>query len=282
MRGDVLHVTPVDPEDGRPSKALLVLHGIYGRGRNWMTLARALVSRRPEWGARLVDLRLHGASPRFEPPHTLAAAARDVERLIDDWRNRAGTRTEGAPLPVRAVLGHSFGGKVALSLAMPLTGLAEQVWVIDSTPDARAPDGSAWRLLDVARRLPARFASRDEAVAGLQRGGYSLGVARWMASNLEARDGGYAWAIDLDAMESLLRDFFQTDLWSIVETPPAGMDLHVVKAEESSILTEAACERIARAGRATGRVHLHRIAGGHWLHTENPRALLDLLAQLLP
>ncbi|MEO5821321.1 MAG: alpha/beta fold hydrolase, partial [Vicinamibacteraceae bacterium] len=92
---------------GTAQRTLVLLHGIYGRGRNWAAIARGLAARRPEWAAALVDLRLHGSSPSFTPPHTVAACAADVRALIAqaDW-----------PAPADAVVGHSFGGKVALSL----------------------------------------------------------------------------------------------------------------------------------------------------------------------
>ena len=53
-------------------------------------------------------------------------------------------------------------------------------------------------------------------------------------------------------------------------------------ATQSSRLSEEACARIEAAGRATGRVHLHRVEGGHWVHTDNPQALTALLAEALP
>ena len=46
-----------------------------------------------------------------------------------------------------------------------------------------------------------------------------------------------------------------------------------MKAEESSTLSPSACERIEQASEATGRVHLHRVAGGHWVNTDNPEAI---------
>ena len=78
------------------------------------------------------------------------------------------------------------------------------------------------------------------------------------------------------------RDFFRIDLWPVVEDPPAGLDVHVVKAEESSSLDEAACGRVEAAAARTGRVHLHRVAGGHWVNADNPDALLALLERDLP
>ena len=77
--GQRLHYLEID--SGRSSHWLYVLHGIYGAGRNWASVARSLIAKRPEWGAMLVDLRLHGHSQGFEPPHTLHACAHDVYEL---------------------------------------------------------------------------------------------------------------------------------------------------------------------------------------------------------
>jgi esterase len=264
----------VRQEGAAPRGTAVMLHGIYGRGRNWAAIARALAARRPERASALVDLRLHGASPAFEPPHTVAACADDVRALVAQasW-----------PAPVDAVVGHSFGGKVALSLLAdgPPPPLAH-VWIVDSTPAPGEPDGTAWRMLDLVRGLPRRVASRTEAIAALTAGGITPDVAAWMASNLRREDDGLVWALDWDAMEALLRDFFVRDYWPVVDAPPPGLALHFLKATESSRLSDEACGRIEAAGRATGRVHLHRVEGGHWVHADNPAAVTELLAATLP
>ena len=36
------------------------------------------------------------------------------------------------------------------------------------------------------------------------------------------------------------------------------------------------------AGRASGRVFLHRVPGGHWINTDNPDAVVQLLTDTLP
>jgi esterase len=259
--------------DHTPDRWAVVLHGIYGRGRNWAGVARQVAAERPSWGFRLTDLRLHGNSPAGEPPHTLAAVAADVAALAHDEAAR-GAMT-------RAVIGHSFGGKVALALA-PHVDTLDQIWVIDSTPEARAVGGSAWEMLDIVRSVPTRFTTRADAVAALEQRGLSPGVAAWMATNLRAGEGGLTWSLDLDALEALLRDFFATDLWRTIESPPGRLVVHVVKAEESSTLDEAACARVEAAARETGRVHLHRVAGGHWVNSENPGAIVELLTRELP
>src|SRR5262245_20308941 len=89
-----------------PQQWLLVLHGIFGAGRNWRTVASQLVQVRADWGVILVDLRMHGNSQGFPPPYTLGTAAADLTALL----NATGLRAAG-------ILGHSLGAKVALQYA---------------------------------------------------------------------------------------------------------------------------------------------------------------------
>ena len=243
---------------------LYVLHGIYGTGRNWASFARRLVARRPEWGAVLVDLRLHGHSPSFEPPHTLAACVHDVLEL-----------SESLGRPVDAVLGHSFGGKAALMLAAAVG--PGQAWVIDATPSRRSPGGGAARLPDVIRRHPGPFTDRCGAVSAVEAEGFASPVAHWLAANLALVDAGYRWRLDPDAVEELLADYFRRDLWDVIETSVALSDIHVVRATRSDILSADDVGRFRAAARG-GRVHLHELAGGHWLHVDNPDGLRDLVA----
>ncbi|HEX7240830.1 MAG TPA: alpha/beta hydrolase [Longimicrobiaceae bacterium] len=267
----ILAHTRVAAAGRTPERWLLVLHGIYGSGRNWGSVARRVVDARPEWGALLVDLRMHGQSRGFSGPHTLAAAAADVDALVEHLDFHAA-----------AVLGHSFGGKVALLYAAEHAEGLRQVWVMDSTMAVREPSGSAWRMIEVVRSLPAEFSSRAEAVEALEGAGYPTGLCQWMAMNLEPQDGVYRWRLDIDGVEEMLRDFFRTDLFPVVESPPAGVEIHFVKATESSTLDDEAASQVEAAGRATGRVFLHPVQGGHWINTDNPDAVVQLLVDTLP
>lgn len=252
--------------EGEPRQWLYVLHGIFGAGRNWGSIIRRVVRERPEWGALLIDLRQHGRSQGTTPPHTVEAAARDLLELA------------AAVVPPDALLGHSFGGKVAL-LAAGLPELRErirQVWVVDSTPDAREPEGGAWAMLRLLRSLPDAFQTRDQLVQALVQGGSSRPIAQWMATNLHHEAGAYRWRFDLDAMEDLLRSFFDTDAWPVVEGAGPGLDIRFVRASRGSVLDDAAVARVLRAG-ARAPVHLHQVEGGHWLNADNPDSVTELL-----
>jgi esterase len=248
------------------AQMLYVLHGIYGAGRNWSSVIRRLVRSCPDWSARLLDLRQHGGSQGFAGPHTIEAAARDIFELSQ----HLGEQPAG-------ILGHSFGGKVALMYARQHPEGLKQVWVIDSTPEARQPDGSAWQMLELIRNTPREFQSRDELIGILTQSGIATPTAQWMATNLENQGGVFRWRFDFDTIEQLLRDFFDQDMWDVLESPPEGAEIHLVKAEESSVLTPAAVQRVEEIGARNGRVFLHRVTGGHWVNAENPEGLLSLL-----
>jgi pimeloyl-ACP methyl ester carboxylesterase len=296
MTDPILSHDRTTADGAEPRAWLYVLHGVYGAGRNWASVMRRLVRERPDWGVLLVDLRQHGESQGFAGPHTIQAAAADLERLAE----HTGLRPD-------AVLGHSFGGKVALVFAGTASAPPRQVWVIDSTPESRVPDGSAWDMLELLESLPRRFDSRNDLVERLMERGQPKPLAQWMATNLvadedvadedaadedaadedaaDSREGGhgaYRWRLDFDSIRELLVSFFETDAWDTVESPPDGTEIHLVKAEDSRVLSGGPLERADRAAAMGSRTFVHRIAGGHWVNAENPAAVESLLVQMLP
>ena len=246
-----------------------MLHGIYGRGRNWQAIARGVTAARPDYACWLVDLPHHGDSGPGRHGDTVAGLAADVV----DWMHASSIVPDAA-------LGHSYGGKVALAISETLAGQPLQIWIIDSTPEVKPPSGSAWSMLQVVRGLPRRFPTREAAVAALAGGGFSVAVAQWMSSNL-VRDGdGFVWRLDFAAMERLLQDFFRTDLWPRVEAPPPAHEIHVLKATESNAISQAAMRRLQAA--TSPRVHVHQRPGGHWIHSDSPTVVTELLLAHLP
>ena len=248
---------------------LLLLHGIYGRGRNWQAVARSVVAARPDVACWLIDLPHHGASGPGRHGDTVHGLAQDVL----EW-------AAAMHLHPRVVLGHSYGGKVALAMAAARRESPLQVWVIDSTPDVKEPSGSAWDMLGAVRSLPPRFPTREAAQAALQSHGYDLAVAQWMTTNL-VRDGeAFRWQLDFDAMERLLHDFFATGVWDVIESPAPAHDIYILKATRSSAIAADTRDRIEAASGA--HVHLYEREGVHWIHAERPDVVSELLLAHLP
>lgn len=264
----------VTAPNSSPTKTAFVLHGIFGSGRNWRTFALDWVRAKPDWRAVLVDLRCHGRSVGAPPPHDLAACAADLARLGE----RLGA-------PPECVIGHSFGGKVALVYAREHGAALEDLWSLDSPPGANASErvarhSEAGRVLTALREIPTPVDHRTMVIDQLVRRGVARGVAQWMATNLHAvTGGGYAWSFDLDALESLLTDYWRVDGFAFLEDPPAGLRIRIVRAERSDRWSEQEwlrVERLAGEGRLDALVVP---AAAHWLHVDNPRGLLDLLTR---
>jgi len=257
----------VSRDDPEPSQWFWALHGAFGSGRSWRAIAQRLADASTGFGGVLPDLREHGRSVgRRRGPHHLEAAARDLHELDDP----------------SLILGHSFGGKLALQYAADRPVSLKQVWVIDSTPAVIDPEtGDAWAMIKLLRQLPKVFDSRDQAVDAMKRRGLSSPVATWMAMNVERADDVYRWRFELDGLEALALDFYETDLWHVVENPPADLEIHFVVASEGHMMSPQARDRLQSLGQATGRIHLHDVTGGHWLNVDNPEALVDLITPQL-
>lgn len=264
------HALVTDPETP-PQRWMIFLHGILGSGSNWRSFAKQIVSAKKGWGAVLVDLRLHGDSQSgFSPPHTVRAAAKDVADLV---------ATLPASGHVGAVLGHSFGGKVAIELARDVA--PEHLFVIDSTPSAR-PDrrGSedTQHIVDLLMTLPEAFESRAAFSAWVEGRGVSRPTAMWLAMNVkpEPNTTRFVFRTDLSGIRALLEDYFVLDAWDVLEDPPNGMQSHFVVGGKSDIVDAADLAHAERCPRMTVDV----IPGaGHWVHVDAPDALRSLVLE---
>lgn len=257
-----------------PSKWIFFLHGILGTGTNWRTFARRLVQAHHEWGAVLVDLRMHGGSQAFEPPHTVAAAAADLLDL------------EGiVPGPVRGVLGHSFGGKVLLAYVQQRGAQLEHAFLLDSSPGPRETGrGSETTLevLSVLRRHPGTFETKGAFIASLREGGIDRGIAEWLAMNLvPAEGGGQRFGLDLTSIQALLDDYFRIDLWPVLESLPSNLRMDVVLGVRSHVFDDRAKERLRTIAAAHPNFALHTVHAGHWVHVEDPEGVFRVVSAAL-
>lgn len=252
----LLHFSELRPEQGQPERALLFLHGILGTGANLRGLAQRFLRAEPGWLAVLVDLRGHGRSPDFAAPHDLSACAHDL-----------GALEKVISLPVAGVIGHSFGGKVALAYHLLRPDLA-RVALLDSSPSARperAGSDETHAVLDMLERAPARFESRQQFLAFVHDSGHSRAIGDWLAMNLLRTPDGFRVRTDVTLIRALLDDYFARDMWPVVEQSRARVDL--VIAGRSEVYGP---EDSARAERVGGDVHAHRIAeAGHWVHVDS-------------
>ena len=98
---------------------LIILHGLYGQGDNWVGIAKALSSLCEVY---LVDQRNHGQSPHSDQ-HYYPSMSDDLNEFMD----RQG-------LERAIVLGHSMGGKTAMCFAFRHPGRITKLIIADVSP----------------------------------------------------------------------------------------------------------------------------------------------------
>lgn len=289
VQGPLVRYCTVTSTGRQPPTAVLV-HGILGNRRNLLSFANRMIEAFPSWQILLVDLRCHGesASTAAVPtggPHGVASAAADLLKLLRRLK-----------LFPDALIGHSFGGKVVLSMADQFGQVGRtlpkpvQVWVLDSLPgEVRAgggvPDSAAdvadhpARLIQTLRSAPQPVANKNQLVTYVAAQGFSQDIARWAATNLRPLDPSrpgenFVWSCDLEGISQMYEDYEETHLWHLITQPQQGLKIDFVKAERSTFRWGGQDEETIKAH--GHRVHLLRNSG-HWVHTDNPEGLLDIL-----
>jgi pimeloyl-ACP methyl ester carboxylesterase len=241
----------------------------------------------PTWTALLVDLRNHGQSHGFAPPHTVAAAASDVVALC----RHLGVRP-------RVVVGHSWGGKAMLELALrppDANGGVDVAVIVDAPPGTRtfgAHREEIDRVLAAVRAVPLPVPSRKALVEQLRAAGLSEPIAQWMTTNLEpsssspssSSEGGLRWKFALEAIPAMLADFGALDLWPALTAhaatgePPDVVLVRGGRSDRWSDDERARVEQAVHDGVVVDHVLPH---AGHWVHTDDPVGLLDIVVPLL-
>lgn len=252
----------------KPDGWVYFLHGIYGRGGNLRTLAKNFVRECPSIGVVLVDLRMHGKSTGFDEPHDLESAANDVILLIKakhDKKNIVG------------IVGHSFGGKVALECNRLWGEGSIKVVVLDSTPSKNPAhmqklDHTVIRFLNDLKNMPPNFQSREHFVDWMSEKNYAPGVIQWLAMNLNGDGDTFSFSLEYEAMNSLLTSYFDRDLWDQV-----GEDTFLMVAGKHSSVTQIDLEKYKE--RLPGRVSTAE-ESSHWLHVEAPKEVLNFLKEV--
>ena len=247
-------------------KRFFVCHGIFGSARNWRSFIYRLHKSRPDCCFIVVDLRCHGESHQQKPPHNLERCATD----LIDLETHLGC--------VDGIIGHSFGGKVALCYAT-LTDY-KRIWTLDTPPgsSSAAQKGEAHLVLQSLKTVPLPVKRRKDVAQYLLNNGFSSSIAQWMTTNVRPSTGGYIWRFDLTGIEQLLDDYFRRDYWGLLKNPPRKSHINLVRAEKSDRWTSEQIAQLEQLHKT--QVHLLPDAG-HWLHVDNPNGLMKMLVNHL-
>ena len=262
---------------GEAGPHVVFLHGLFGQGKNWTSIAKVLAD---SYRVLLVDLPNHGRSAwteRVSYPEVASA----VGDLIDARRTEDGSR---APV---AVVGHSMGGKVAMAIALLRPALVERLCVVDVSPVRYSTLSSfaeflrGMRQLDLDR-LPDRAAA-DRALTpyvpdGTVRSFLLQNLRRQPISPAEAGSSGAAWRWQLNI--ELIDDQLGAlgDWPTELSGPYLGPTLWVAGGDSRYVLPEYA----PAMRKLFPRVQLVTVKkSGHWVHSDQPDVFLAILRRFL-
>jgi pimeloyl-ACP methyl ester carboxylesterase len=238
-------------------------HGLFGQGRNWTTVAKALAA---DHRVLLVDMPHHGRSD-WSDHFDYADVADEVATLF------------AAEDPV-ALVGHSMGGKAAMVLALRHPELVERLCVVDISPVDYHGLTEFRRYIDAMQGLDlAVLERRGDADAALTDAVPDPTVRGFLLQNLRREGDGWAWQPNL---EVLGRDLPVLGGWPEDEltgtAPYPGRTLWVAGQRSSYVQPEYA-EAMQRWFPQVRKVTVK--GAGHWVHSEQPEIFLQVLRQFL-
>jgi pimeloyl-ACP methyl ester carboxylesterase len=236
---------------------VVILHGLFGSCRNWRGIAQVLSAHHR---VLCVDLRNHGASP-WATTMSYSEMAADVRMLIE---------TEGLLRPV--VIGHSMGGKTAMTLALESPAAVGRLVVVDIAPiayrDRVTPYLEAMLGIDTES-----VAQRADAARQLSERIRDAQSVAFLMQNLVERDARFDWRLNLPAIAAAVPALngFPAELMLRSFRGPAtlihGSHSDYVRPQDRTAMAEAF--PTMRSVMIDG--------AGHWVHVDRPTELIAAL-----
>ena len=244
---------------------MVFLHGLFGQGKNWTTIAKRLAD---EHRVDLVDLPHHGRSSWPERWDFLSAA----DEIAQLWP---------ADEPVTLV-GHSLGGKTAMVLALRHPEKVHRLVVADISPVPYSSGSEFAGYMQAMRGLDlSRVEHRSDAERLLEVAVPNTTVRSFLLQNLrrDTGDQGWRWQVNLDVLE---RDLPVLGSWpaeDLAGLAPYDGKVLWLAGERSDYVKpeyEPAMDRWFPHNR---KVTIKD--AGHWLHSERPDVFVEVLRRFL-
>lgn len=248
-----LHTTRL----GAQGSPVVFCHGLFGQGKNWTQIAKALADRHR---VTLVDMPNHGRSA-WTDRLDYVEMADAVAGLLDEST---------------ALVGHSMGGKAAMLAALRHPERVERLCVVDVSPVAYRGSDEFRGFIDAMLGMDLEaIESRSDADAALAAAVPDAGVRGFLLQNLRREHGGWRW---LPNLEVLRRDLDELRGWPETDAVYEGPVLWIAGADSDYVrddYREAMEARFPRVRRVTVK------GAGHWVHSAQPAVVTGLLERFL-
>ena len=228
-------------------KPLLILHGFLGSLENWQSIAKELAS---NYQVFILDIRNHGKS-FHDNKHDYPSMVEDIQYFI----NHLG-------LSEVTFIGHSMGGKLAMSFALKYPLLVSNLIVVDIVPKVYSP-GHEDILYALSKVNPKELKSRQEAIDIISTYIHDPSVVQFLLKNLDRLgDGTFGWKMNLPVLIDQYREMLDFPSKGLFDGPTlflkGAKSDYILPSDEENIFTLFPQAKIIPIKNA-----------GHWVHAEN-------------
>lgn len=246
-------------EFGDPSlPPMVIAHGLYGQRKNWTTIAKRLSDKVHVF---TVDLRNHGDSPWDD--------SMDYRDMAADLRGFMAAR---GILGDAILVGHSMGGKVAMTLALTEPSAIAGLVSADMPPVKLKADTVKYAAIMKGVDLTAckRRGDVDKALAPDVP---EQMVRLFLLQSLESTRDGFRWKLNLDAITN---QWDQIAGFPVTDKVYEGAALFLSGGASPYVLPE----HWDTIRRLFPNAREKRVAGaGHWLHADKPDDVVQALLE---
>ena len=251
---------------------LFILHGLYGASDNWVTIARTLSD---SFTVFLPDQRNHGQSPHSDI-HDYDSMSEDLFEL-----------TEELKIKKFFLAGHSMGGKVAANFAKKWPEKINSLVIIDISPFRSSdPEKKFYKehkqILESLLTIDLSIVrSRTEVDTILSKSIESGKTRDFILKNLQRTGTGtFIWKMDIKSLyKNLERIVDGLPLPGTDDEPVTGFPVTFIKGEDSEYLPDEEFTAIQKLFPAAEMITVKN--AGHWVHSERPDAIIDILLKQL-
>ncbi len=284
-------------EDG--NLTILFLHGLLGNGRNLKTFARKLVKQQSKdgscGGGILMDLRGHGSSFQKNSTENVACTFQDCAQ--DVHHTLQAFHAEESVPPTGVLVGHSFGGRLALEYAAtiakdadPTSGSNQKplkaLWLLDTVPgEANASVDKVLAIITNVLEHQNKGLTKKDMVQVLTDPPHNMDLptAQWLAMSYDEKSGDN-FGFDNDLVTRLKPEFanqaFMGLLKEILESNK-GTKVHIVRGGKNEGWTIPILSELQKLSKEyPSTFHLHVLpSAGHNVHIDDLPGLLKLFAE---
>lgn len=241
---------------------VIMIHGLLGMSDNFIPVAKKLAE---QYKVILPDLRNHGNSPHSED-FDLNVLTEDIVRLFHKLNFNSAV-----------IIGHSLGGRVAISAALKYPDLFSRLIVEDMAPRKYSGNKSINNLLQAMNRLDLKSKkSINEIDESLKQLIPDVRNRQLVLKNISRiGEGVYGWKLNLKVItakvESLMTPVFEKVEFSKPAMFIKGGRSNLIRPEDYEIINKffpaATIEIIPNAG--------------HWVHADEPQLFLEKVTAFL-